>query len=245
MPGHTGSGATGVDGVESFWLSDRGRGRRDETVLPTGRGQVVIDLETGAGVLIGPRTRPTEASVPLWSTGFTLTGVGVGRIVGPSAESLVDRRTDLSRLDVETAEVLERPHDPVPALRRLAIELLSRHDIDPRIGEAERRLRAGATAREARRTAGMDRRRFVPEFRRATGLAPKRYETLLRFQQAVRVVRTDDETHLAAAAAVTGFADQPHMTRVFNRLAALSPGRLRRLPPGPPNHLDHEPRRRL
>src|SRR5690606_23896463 len=60
---------------------------------------------------------------------------------------------------------------------------------------------------------GLSHRSFIVRFRDATGLAPKRYLRILRFQDAIRSMRADGGgggRSLALQAAQAGFSDQAH-----------------------------------
>ena len=65
-----------------------------------------------------------------------------------------------------------------------------------------------------------------------TGMAPRSYLRLLRFRTAVSGIQSP-EAALADTAAASGYADQAHMTREFQSLAGLPPGRARRRARGP------------
>jgi methylphosphotriester-DNA--protein-cysteine methyltransferase len=56
------------------------------------------------------------------------------------------------------------------------------------------------------------------------GLLPKVYQQVLRRQRFVHAI--DPGTSLAAAAAATGYADQPHLTRDVRRFFGAPPSRL-------------------
>lgn len=70
--------------------------------------------------------------------------------------------------------------------------------------------------------AGLSRYQFLRAFTRLTGLPPHAYLLQRRVQRARRLVRAG--LPLAEAAAASGFADQPHMTRCFVRSFGLTPG---------------------
>jgi methylphosphotriester-DNA--protein-cysteine methyltransferase len=55
-----------------------------------------------------------------------------------------------------------------------------------------------------------------------TGLGPKSYQRVTRLRRFLA-----DDRPLAEAAAVAGYADQPHLTRAVNRLCGLAPAALR------------------
>jgi AraC-like DNA-binding protein len=70
--------------------------------------------------------------------------------------------------------------------------------------------------------AGLSRYQFLRAFTRLTGLPPHAYLLQRRIQHARGLVRGG--MTLADAAAVSGFADQSHMTRCFVRSFGLTPG---------------------
>lgn len=65
-----------------------------------------------------------------------------------------------------------------------------------------------------------------------TGMAPRSYLRLLRFRTAVSGIQSP-EAALADTAAASGYADQAHMTREFQSLGGLPPGRARTRANGP------------
>lgn len=91
---------------------------------------------------------------------------------------------------------------------------------------AERAIRDGARIDAVACAVGADRRRLVPAFREEVGLAPKRYQRIVRFQCALRTMRAAAPAPLAAIAASCGYADQAHMSRDFREFSGLTPGRL-------------------
>lgn len=62
-------------------------------------------------------------------------------------------------------------------------------------------------------------------FRKAYGISPQRYRAEQRAGRAAREIR-DRKASLAAIAADTGFADQPHMSRAFQSIFGHSPAKL-------------------
>lgn len=224
-----------LPGVEAFWSSERIGALFAERVLPTGRAQVIVDLDTGVATIVGPRTVSAVVVPPRRAVGFALSGSGLARIVGGDAHQLVDAVIDLGDLDRGL------PHAPASgcdaALRALAVHLVQRFEVDDRIVAAEHLLRSGAPATSVPSQLGFDRRKFVPAFRGLVGLAPKHYEVLGRLQRTTAVLRSGTDTVLATIAAERGFADQAHMCRDVRRHTGHTPKEIRLLAPGPPNHV--------
>jgi AraC-like DNA-binding protein len=224
--------------IESYWVTRSG-GVGVERVLPNGRAQVVVDLSTGRAILVGPRTTSAVVTPPAAAAGFALSGAGLGAILGPDAGALVDDVVELDQLHPRAALRINDPEDVhlTAALRGLAAELLGRFPVDRRILSAEFAIRSGWRAAEAAGSAGMDRRRFAPLFRRTVGMSPKRYECVVRFQAAVRCLRTAPERSIADIAAGLGYADQAHLTREVRAFGGVTPGDIRRSGGGPVNHM--------
>jgi AraC-like DNA-binding protein len=70
---------------------------------------------------------------------------------------------------------------------------------------------------------GIDRFRFLRQFRRRFGLPPHAYQTLLRLRHAKALLRAGETA--ASAALAAGFADQSHMIRKFKAVYGVTPGR--------------------
>jgi AraC-like DNA-binding protein len=64
---------------------------------------------------------------------------------------------------------------------------------------------------------------LVRAFKHETGLTPVAYRTQRRITEACRLLRAS--TPIAEVALATGFADQSHLTRQFQRIMGVSPGR--------------------
>ncbi len=70
--------------------------------------------------------------------------------------------------------------------------------------------------------AGLSRFELIRRFRRQNGLTPHSFQRDLRIDRARALL--GDGVPAAAVAAACGFADQPHLTRVFKRLVGVTPG---------------------
>ncbi len=221
--------------VDAFWRSERIDAAQCERVLPTGRAQVIVDLDTGDLVLVRPRTVSAVVAPARRSAGFSLSGVGLARIIGGDARELLDTTIDLRDIGGVLPCVLDRNGDV--DLRAVARHLVTRFEVDERIVVAERLLRSGSPASSVASRVGFDRRTFVPAFRSVVGVAPKHYELLGRLLRANAALRSPNPIPLAVVAAEAGFADQAHMTRDLRRFIGNTPSQIRRLAPGPPNHV--------
>ena len=73
----------------------------------------------------------------------------------------------------------------------------------------------------------MSRSHFCRAFKTSTGLPPHAWLMSLRIRRAREMMMTTGRT-LVDIALDTGFADQPHFTRVFTRFAGMTPGEWRR-----------------
>jgi AraC-like DNA-binding protein len=99
---------------------------------------------------------------------------------------------------------------------------------------AVRRARAHLRERWAHRVtleqlsavAGLSRFELVRRFREQSGVTPHAYQINLRVEEARR--RLAAGAAPAVVAADCGFADQPHLSRVFKRAVGVSPGRYAR-----------------
>ena len=70
--------------------------------------------------------------------------------------------------------------------------------------------------------AGLSRFELIRRFRQQNGLTPHSFQRDLRIDRARTML--GDGVPAAAVAAACGFADQPHLSRVFKRLVGVSPG---------------------
>jgi len=118
-------------------------------------------------------------------------------------------------------------------LVQVAVQLLTRHAGAPPPREADRDLervceRLADDAQPAPSLValaadlGLSRWQLLRRFQRRYGLPPHEWLQQLRAERARRLIGAG--TGLAASAAVAGFADQSHLTRVFVRRFGFTPG---------------------
>ena len=82
------------------------------------------------------------------------------------------------------------------------------------------------TLAELAADAGLSRFELVRRFGEQNGVTPHAFQTNLRVEHARELLAAGMSP--AAVAAACGFADQPHLTRVFKRAVGVSPGRYAR-----------------
>lgn len=88
-------------------------------------------------------------------------------------------------------------------------------------------LKGEATLRDVARQCGLSVSHFSRAFKETTGVAPYRWLVLRRVDVAKSLLRARRHS-LSDIALECGFADQSHFTRVFTRIAGISPGAWRR-----------------
>ena len=75
-------------------------------------------------------------------------------------------------------------------------------------------------------TLGCSRKHLTTRFRREFGIGPKLLARVIRFDNAVRLIRRRQDLSLAHLAAACGYADQAHLTREVRQFAGSPPGEL-------------------
>ncbi len=71
---------------------------------------------------------------------------------------------------------------------------------------------------------GFSSRRFMELFREQTGLTPKSFQRVRRFQQVLRTLRADSAENWTAVAHRCGYYDQAHFIHDFRIFSGLTPG---------------------
>lgn len=235
-----------------------------ELVLPTGQMHMVFRLAGDAlrvyagddnvsgtriigPVLGGARTSfyVKDTAGPVASVGVQLLPGAAQALFGVSAGELTGVHTPLADLWGGTAEALlhelAREADPRRQLVRLESFLAARLSAPPTLHPAvssalaacAQPCRIDAMVRDSR----YSHRGFIALFRQATGLSPKRYARLMRFQAVLAALRADPTAHLSALAYGAGYSDQAHMTREFRECAGVTPSHYRMLAPAAAHHV--------
>lgn len=81
---------------------------------------------------------------------------------------------------------------------------------------------------ELAKVAGMSRTRFLGGFKRTTGMSPHRYVMGRRVERA-KVLLADPDVPLQEVAAQIGYTEQTSFSRMFRRIAQITPGAYRAL----------------
>jgi AraC-like DNA-binding protein len=83
---------------------------------------------------------------------------------------------------------------------------------------------ASARVRDVADRVGLSSRRFMELFREQTGLAPKSFQRVRRFQRVLRTLHADSAENWAAIAYRCGYYDQAHFIHDFRMFSGLTPG---------------------
>jgi AraC-like DNA-binding protein len=239
-----------------------------EHVLPTGQMHMVFRLSgpvlriyadaadmvgnaIATPVLGGARSSfyIKEVAGPVMSVGAQLLPGAAQALFGVSAAELAGGHVPLPDLWGASADSvlqqLSNESDPQRQLARLESLLAAHlpHDaaLHPAVAQA-----LAACAQPGRidamvRESHYSHRGFIDLFRQATGLTPKRYARLMRFQALLSALRAQPTASLGTLAYDAGYADQAHMTREFRQFAGVTPSDYRLLAPAAANHVGLAP----
>ena len=222
--------------------------------VPSGEVHVIVSF--------GPRVRvpaPVQSFVAAPHTKHTivdfdpeqhgveirLTPIGTHMLLGVPMHELADRVIPLEDvLGRAAAELPERLHEAPTWPERFAMldRLLTGRLVEARPPAAEiehawRRLvqtHGGARVEDLADEIGWSRRHLFARFREHTGLPPKVFARILRFQRAAKLLADPGGPSLAEIALDCGYYDQAHLNRDFRAFAGRTPTELMaaRLPKG-------------
>ncbi|GGC21673.1 transcriptional regulator [Pseudoduganella buxea] len=179
------------------------------------------------------------------SVGVQLLPGAAQALFGVSAAELAERHTPLPELWGVSAESLLQqlaqegdPRRQMVLLESfLAARLPATPVLHPRVVHALAACAQGARVDDMVTQSGYSHRGFIALFRHATGMSPKRYLRLLRFQSVLAAMRENPAASLSASALGAGYSDQAHMTREFTECAGITPSRYRQLAPVAAHHV--------
>ena len=247
--------------IEAFWTCETAHAHELERVLPNGRVQLFINLQqdglhqynadgsvrqrASAAVVQGPALTPVMIDRAeqrslcgvLFSPGgafpffrVPISEIGTGLVdldclLWDGADSLRERlftaREPHLRLDLLEAVFLNNP----PVLQNW----------DTVVRDATGLLRQGWHVRNVVDHFDTTPQTLIARFRERTGMSPKTYSRIERFQHLV--CNRSATLSWADAALDAGFADQSHMVREFKRFGEITPTEYRPQSTTAPNHL--------
>lgn len=252
--------------VKQLWISESAgeAGSAREHVLPTGEMHLVFrlagpplriyrDADDRAGSLIdGPVVGGVrnsfyikEIGAPVRTAGVQLLPGAAQSLFGVSAAELAGRHTPLSELWGGQANSMLEQIAAAPgaqqALAKLDALLAARAPhglrLHPVVAEVLADTGHGWNVEAMVRASRYSHRGFIALFKQATGLSPKRYARLMRFQYLLGALRASADVPLGQLALDAGYSDQAHMNREFREYAGSTPLQYRLLAPAAANHL--------
>jgi AraC-like DNA-binding protein len=251
--------------IQQLWWSksaDSGVVSR-EHVLPTGQMHMVFRLSgpslrvfssahdtTGQAVqgpvVGGARSRfyAKEMGAEVVSIGAVLRPGTAQILFGVSAAELAERHTPLRDLwGARANHAMEQLLDaPSPQQQLTVLESLLAKQLPKLKGLHPAVAQALQTNRDWRveewvRSSHYSHRGFISIFKQATGLSPKRYARLMRFQTLLAALRAHPNSALTDLALMIGYSDQAHMSREFREFAGITPMQYRLQAPTSQNHV--------
>ncbi|GAB2588586.1 helix-turn-helix transcriptional regulator [Streptomyces capparidis] len=208
-------------------VADGGEGR----ILPDGCTDLVWN-DDGGLLVAGPDTRAHLASAPpgsVWTGLRFAPGTGPA-VLGVPAHELRDTRVRAhelwtGRAGERLAERLAPAPRPGRVLEEFAAARLREAGgalADPVAPAVVAALRRGAAVGAVARALGLSERQLHRRCLPAFGYGPKTLARVLRLRRALELARSG-RAPLAEVAALTGYADQAHLTREVRALTGVTP----------------------
>jgi len=200
-----------------------------QQVLPDGCMDLVW---TGRELLVaGPDTAPHPArrEPGVLGAGLRFAPGRLPALLGVPGAAVRDQRVPLAELHPALARRVQGPlrqgAPPVPVLLGLAAALPG-SPAEPGVRAVAAHLAAGASARGTAGLLGWTERSLHRRCLAAFGYGPAVLRRVLRFRRAAALLH--EGVPIAQAAAVAGYADQPHLSREVRALAGVAPSDLLR-----------------
>lgn len=251
--------------IKTLWVSvpDGAAPLVREHVLPTGDMHLALRLSgpplrvygsaadtqgqtAPHAVVSGPRSAfyIREAGGAVHSLGVLLQPGVSQALFGAPADELAGRHTPLcdlwgqgAGLAMDQLQSAVSPDAQLDCLEDLLARRLPRvQGMHPAVAQALHSLQQGEAVQAAVQRSGYSHRRLIALFHGNTGLTPKVYARLLRFQAVLRRQR-QDAMPWAELAPLAGYSDQAHMTRDFREFSGLTPDAWRRAAPAHAHHV--------
>jgi AraC-like DNA-binding protein len=248
--------------IDMIWVCHEQTAHAYERLLPNGRMQILIDLsgnglpdyeldghlrhmKATCAVLQGTRTRPVliDTSAQRKVCGVSFNAGGSYPFFKNPAVELMDQLVDLSELwGRDGRRLQERVLEAKASEAQIAlieaglVEQAWRQLVpDSALTFVCDLLGKGVTVRLIEQTLGMCPRDLIAWFRDRTGVAPKLFARLERFQALIGSI--DERSTWGELAAQHGYADQAHLIREFREFSGLTPTLYRSAGPAFPNHV--------
>lgn len=234
------------DGNREFWLE-----RSDpllNTILPGTGVSVVINLGSAwaAGLtpfscarvptaaVYGPMTRSRMLVIgrEITAIGAAFNAIFCRSLLGVDAAALIDRIVPLAdvwpdgRVDRLLAAAAHATQ-PVVALRQALLEASVAPAVEDALGIRAmahiKRERGIVSVADVAVACGTTRQHLTRSFHAATGMTPKQFARLTRFQSLVQMLLPLDHSTWARAATDAGFYDQAHMINEFRAFTGVPP----------------------
>lgn len=197
-----------------------------------------------------------DVSVTTRSVGVMLQPGAARALLGAPEDALAERHTPLEALwGADANFALEQLHGTDSLQRQLAIVVAllearlassSMRGLHPAVAQALARMsgasvndddgQAGAIGQLVKQS-GYSHRRFIALFRGMTGLAPKQYARMLRFDHVLGQFAIQPDRPWVELALEAGYSDQAHFNRDFQAIAGMSPQAYRRAAPVSSRHV--------
>jgi AraC-like DNA-binding protein len=224
------------DRVDGYWTVTVAEPVVRLRMIPDGRIDAIVDLDTREAFVSGPSHRPfdVEHVRPTRLLGATMSpeaaatflGAGIGPL-GPGWRPLESLLGPLAIRIVEQIVAFESIQAKIAALETILLARIGVADrrVSRAIGEVRRSGgRIGVAALS--RSSGASQRNLVRLFDQWVGLPPKTFARIARVQEVMRRMRESPQSSLKALAAELGFADQAHMSREVKRITGIQPGQM-------------------
>jgi AraC-like DNA-binding protein len=163
----------------------------------------------------------------------TFTPVGAAAFLRPSLEEFTGTTHDLAAI-LDHPETLDRLHEQlaesqshgqcVGLIEHFLASQIRVFEPDPLVAAAVAWLEQGTGNRridELTRYIGLSQSALERRFRRVIGVSPKKFASLMRLQQAVRLRKAG--ANFAIAAQTAGYFDQSHFIKEFRRATGSPP----------------------
>lgn len=247
--------------IETLWTCEFEHGFGLEQVLPNGRAQFLINLQKNAlhnyhpsgllrqralGMAIqGPSATPIviDRAEQAQLCGVSFSPGGAFAFFGGAISENVSRLINICDISWPNSWALhERLRHAIQAVARLDLLEAAFLDLAPILQSWDRIVRRasalltmGIDVRDVADYCNTSQQTLITRFRERTGLTPKTFSRVERFNQLLR--NYSNEQTWAQAALDAGFSDQSHMVREFKSFAGFSPTGYEPSGSNQPNHV--------